>query len=111
MSIFIHDGYTLKGVIPAKGPRPALTFHYRPALAEQVREHHHAVNGTPAAAFEATISLLAKHVISWDATDREGKPTAVKSETLRRVWHDVLVAMVERVCGYTFDEQQADAGN
>lgn len=110
-SIIIRDGFTMAGAIPARGPYPALNFRYRPALPEDVYEFLEAKKNTGKARLAATVALIHKYLISWDVVDDAGEQVVAKPEVLRVVPQWYLEKIIDRVCGYTVEDESADLKN
>jgi hypothetical protein len=111
MPLLIQDGFTLDGDIPARGPYPAVAFRYRPALAEDVYEYTQARVDSGKKRLEATVAIVAKHIVSWDVEDGDKKPVPITPATLARVPQPYLDAMLDHVTGYAYVGQAADAKN
>lgn len=110
-SIFVGDGFDLDTTLPAFLGFPAIRFKYRPALPERVYEYLHACRGSGSQHFDATVKLLAEHLIEWDATDRNGNRLPPDERTLRGVAHPVLERLAEYVTSYTPAQREADRKN
>ena len=108
--VLIRDGYTFEGDVPAQGPWPAIHVRYRPAMPEEVSDYLIADRRTGKAKLDATVKLLAKHVLGWDITD-DGHATKPDADTLRRLPYPILEDLVNLVCGYTGTQQEADEKN
>jgi hypothetical protein len=108
----IDDGYTLDGKIEAVGPWPEVNYRYRHALPAQVYEFLRASKGSAADEVKAVLDLLFKHLKSWDVREKEdGETVPISLEILRRVPHRHQQRMVDRITGYSFEEQGKDAKN
>jgi hypothetical protein len=87
LSMFIDDGYTIDATIPAKGRMPALKITYRPpmpgAIAEYRIQYNRANDGN--GKVMAASKLIADHLHSWDATDREGKAAPITTEMISKI--------------------------
>ena len=109
-AIYLDDGYTLDGLVPARLGYPPVRFKYRPALPEKV----YAFTREPRPAsqhIDAVVTLLAEHLVSWDVKGRDGNLLPVTAHVLRRIAVPVLEAMLDHVTGYTAEQRAADLGN
>jgi hypothetical protein len=114
---FIDDGYTLKAAVPARGPWPALTYTYRPALRAAVMDYAVAKKETGSQRVKAENDLLAGdgkgragHVVGWDAPGKDGEPSPVAAERLSAMPDHYVRHMVEHVCGWA-ELEAADEKN
>jgi hypothetical protein len=112
--LFIDDGLTLDGVIPARpGLHPALAFTYRPATAAEVQRYLNALaRGDERDPIRATVRLVEAHLVEWEAKGKGGEPLPLSEAALRRLRHQVLQGLADHVCGYVASgEADDDAGN
>lgn len=108
----ILDGYTLNGTIPARGPWPAVTFRYRPALAEEVYEFLRQREQAPGKSqMKPVAELLQKHLAGWDVCDSNGAVAPYTAENIRRLPQPILAGLIEHILGYGEAEQEADVKN
>jgi hypothetical protein len=114
VGLLIQDGYTLDFTLPARGRRPTVTGRYRPALAEAIYEYMR-VRSNPRSTgkeiLDATVKVLADHLVSWDAAGADGQTVPASAEHLRRVPYLALEELVNVVTGYTEEQQAADVKN
>ena len=87
------DGYTKPGYIAAKeGFWNALRFTYRPAThAERTAYEDGIRDSKGAAASRVVCTAIAKHLTSWDETDKDGKMVPITAETIGRMENTFLV--------------------
>jgi hypothetical protein len=109
-SIFIDDGFTLDGELPAKHGFPTIRFKYRLAVPEKVYAYlAEPRNGQQRAS--AAARLLAEHLVEWDARDNAGNAVPINERVFYRVPHSVLERLLEHVTGYGPDAREADLKN
>lgn len=106
--LYIEDGLTLSAEVA-----PGLHAVYRPALPERVerylRERARAAEKAP---LKPLVELALECLVSWTLQDRTGAAVACGEPALRRLRYPVLVALVDRLAGYSLDgESEADQGN
>ena len=103
------DGFTLDGSIPTRPGLAPLSFQYRPALPVAVYQYMRAPKGTGEQEVKAVVDLLSAHLVSWDATGRNGEPVPITRETLARVAYPIQQRLIDAVTGY--GGLEADAKN
>ncbi len=111
LSPLIDDGYEFEGQVPA-APKlyDALSFRYRPALADEVIAYHRGQGrGTPKQELQHTTEFLSRHVVALDVVDRKGQALKPTADTLARCYHAVLLSLVQHVCGYVSPRAECDA--
>jgi hypothetical protein len=87
-SLFVPPGTTKDGYIAASDDKPALRFRYRVMPSAATRAINHSLAKLPPTleAMEKQVKLevevLAKHLIDWDAKDKDGQKAAVSEESL-----------------------------
>lgn len=124
MRLAIDDGYTLeastKATIahPVSGQTlatdlPIVNFRYRPALPEALAEWRYATRGATSgkAELDATATLLADHLVSWDVVDGKGQALPITPETVRKVPEPILNQLLEIVTTWAPQQMEHAAGN
>lgn len=107
----LNDGYTLDGTADHAGY--TLTYAYRPALPDAIEAWRHAVRGagSGSAEVEATAKLVRDHLVSWDLTDKDGKPAPLSVDVVRRLPEPFLNAVLKAVTTWAGPKMEADAKN
>lgn len=99
--VFIDDGMTREGgVRSAPGLHGAVSFQFRPALAEERFDFLKGDDKDGPAYVERAGKLLARHVLDWD----QGRPCR-EPATYRRLHPSILNQMLDQVLGYAAGEQ------
>lgn len=108
----ILDGYTLDATIPAKGPWPAVSIRYRPALYEEVMEYLAQVGRAPGKAQgKIAFAFLKEHLVGWDIQNAAGNAAEVSVENIARLPQPYVQAMIDQVIGYGEAQEAQDLKN
>lgn len=111
-ALLINDGFTLEATIPERGPFPALTFRYRPALPDAAHEYLRGPKVSQKPTKHMTDFLLADRLKGWDVTDAQDKAVDIDVNALSRLPYPYLEAMVQYVLTYATDgAHEYDAKN
>jgi hypothetical protein len=109
MGLLINDGFTLTAKIAPRGPWPALTARFRPALPAACYEFLEASRPGAAARHSAAVKLLTAQLVSWDVTDDKGEVLAVTPANLRKLPMSYMEELINQVTGY--GDAEADEKN
>lgn len=100
----VADGYTLPGRIPGlANTYPTLRFRYRPALPDAAYDYYEKRRGAEGgkAVRDAVVAFLDKHLVDWDAKDRQtGNALPLTPESLRTLHYPVLERLVDHVLSF-----------
>lgn len=109
-SVFIDDGMNREFKIPAvSGLHGALSGTFRPVIFE-ARRQLAALIDDPKGYTEKMGSLLARHLLTWDA--RKGEGTAeINAGNICRLHPELLVKLLDVVLGYSPAAQADDEKN
>lgn len=106
----LRDGHTESGCIrPVPGLHAGLRFVYRPMLVEQVGALSVQIEKRPEAAEQIAAAAIAKQLISWELTDKDGQPLPIKPENLLRLRAPIayrLRSIVQGLAASDLDETQ-----
>lgn len=87
--ICIGDGYEFKAATEPTARTPAIQYAYRPPLASEELAHLDAHVGigqkSPAERAEELCQFIARHLVSWNATDDKDQPIPITAANLARV--------------------------
>lgn len=119
MRLALDDGYTLTATTKATLTSPSgavladnlpvVEFKYRPALPAALAEwrYQFARAGSGKAELDATVKMLAAHLVSWDVTSGGG-PAPLTADALARVPEPILNQIIDAVTSWKAGEA---AGN
>ena len=97
----IADDMVVEGRIArSPGIHPELTFKYRPAYLRERAEFIRRCNATPSDKSRYQAELLAEHIKSWSATNRDGSAADLKAATLRSLQPELSAKLADVVLGY-----------
>ena len=107
LSCFVEDGYTESHTVPERaGIYARLAFTGRRAMASEVQR---VIDGTAndEEREKRICSLLAKHIVSWDAKDRSGQPVPITDEVMGKIVPSLRSVLVDWVCSWVALEDDA----
>ena len=107
-SIFIADGYTLKGRVPAApGLYPAVEFTYRPATHGAFAE---VANAAPADREDVVCRVLCKHLVDL-RVEGDGQAVKLNAAQAAKLHRGLFQALFDTVMGYAGPDVGAMEGN
>ena len=109
-SVFINDGFSLKGKIEAvPGLFPSCEFSYR-AGAPEVRLSVE-MAATLQARIEAESKIIADHYLGFHAVNDDGslEPIVLKQDTIKRLHPAIFRTLVNHILGYVGPSVESEA--
>jgi hypothetical protein len=103
-SIYVQDGYTLRGSVPADkdGVYPAVRFSYRPAT-HGIRFEYADATG-PGARAKCAAAIVCRQLVSLEVLDGDNPPqpvTLTEEQLAKTPLHaDLFLALFNHVMGY-----------